>query len=589
MKKLILSVVLSSAGLWAAPTVVCASAPVCSRRDVHTAKDVMDYKFSECGVPYAFPDHKIVWGYNPTYNNYREWPFQFARFRFLPPLARYYAQTGDEKAAQTYVAIVESFIDEVKPPVKDTGPGAAGNAEAWRTLDTGLRATSIISSYPLVAKSAAVTEGFKAKFFASLADHVRRLKPCKTSNNWRIMEVRGLLDIVLMFPEKYDADGALRAQCEAELRAMLKAQLYPDGFQFELAPGYHSILDGDYTALARRYRELGATPPEFLERDIEPAFDMYPHLMRPNRTMPPVNDSGAMDVVERMQRAAKLFPNRRDFLWFATDGKEGERPNWLSYAFPYAGACVFRDSFARDAVWGYLDAGPFGRAHQHEDKLNFLLFAYGREMIREGGCYAYDTSEMRKYVLSTRSHNTIRIDGQDQNTRRGYKWQVDDINRKADFLFETTPGRDFAEAKFTAGYGKGKECSTAVSHTRRVEFIKEGGAPYFRIIDTLEATDDGEHAYEQLWHVEKCAFTLAADGFTADFGGGVKLVASFKSEGGTLVDKAGQKEPEWQGWAPLHPPGPNAFRPIPTPTLLGRFTKRTQIVTELRPSRGVRR
>ena len=35
--------------------------------------------------------------------------------------------------------------------------------------------------------------------------------------------------------------------------------------------------------------------------------------------------------------------------------------------------------------------------------------------------YAYDTSEMRKYVLSTRAHNTIRIDGKDQNTRRSWR------------------------------------------------------------------------------------------------------------------------------------------------------------------------
>ena len=547
------------------------------------ARATMDYEFTVCGVKHRFADHKIDWSFNPTYNNYREWPWQFARMRFLPGLANYYTKTGDEKAAKTFVDIVSSFIDTVPPPPPESRPGAT---KSWRTIDTGLRASAWMDSYFAFTNSPALTPEFRAKFRRSLYDHVRRLEKPMTFNNWRIMELCGLVDILLAFPDIERADE-IRAGAERELADVLKKQLYPDGFHFELSTSYHGILDGDFARLAMRYRHFGRTPPSFLESGIELAFELYPHLTRPDRLLPKLNDAGAKSIKSRMATAARLFPERRDFLWFATDGKKGEPPPYLSYAFPYSGAVVFRTSWDRDAVWGYVDMSPFGRGHQHEDKLNFLLFAYGKEMLCEGGCYAYDTSEMRKYVLSTRAHNTIRIDGKDQNARKFWKWTDDMLHKKADLTFTTTPARDVASSTFPFGYGQGAQWDGGVKHTRTVEFVKDApdGVPYFRITDDLAATDGRERAYEQLWHLEKCKLDMSADRFTADFGRGVTLEATFQSENGRLVDQIGTKEPQLQGWLPILPAGPHEHRPIHTPTLKGTFTGSAKIVSVFRPCR----
>lgn len=556
------------------------SASLLARR----AQKTMDYNFTVCGVPHQFKDHKIDWEFNPTYNNYREWPWQFARHSFLSSLSDYYLQTKDEKAAETYVAIVESFIDGALPPPPGTGPG---KTKSWRTIDTGLRATSWVNTYAAFTNSPAWTPAFVAKFNASLKDHVTRLIPKQTSNNWRIMELRGLTDLVLAFPW-LDPEGTVLAQCEREFEGILTDQLYPDGFQFELAPGYHSILDGDYCAVANRYRQFGRQPPKFFETGVQLAFELYPHLTRPDRALPAINDSNKYPIQQRMQRAAELFPNRKDFLWFATDGKEGAPPPYLTYIFPYAGAVAFRDSWAKDAVWGYVDMSPFGRGHQHEDKLNFLLHAYGKDMLIEGGCYAYDTSDMRRYVISTRAHNTIMIDGKEQNARKTWKWLPEMLHQKADIVSSLTPAVDTVESTFALGYGKDKAYSDAVSHTRKVEFIKNDGAPYFRITDTLTAKDAAPHTYEQLWHVEKCEFALTGTAFTADFGNGVTLEASFTSENGRLTDHMGQKEPVYQGWMPISPPGPHEHRPVHTPILKGTFTGTTTITVLFRPRRNVK-
>ena len=545
------------------------------------ARDAMDFRFTVCGVPYQFTNRKIDWSFNPTYNNYREWPFQFARMDFLPPLAAYYRKTGDERAAETFVEIVGGFIDTVPPPSSKT---SAWDTKSWRTLDAGLRATSWVSSWFAFTNSPALTPQFRAKFMRSLEDHLCRLEPSRTENNWRIMELKGLVDITLAFPQVARMRDR-RAAAERELAALLKKQLYPDGFQFELSTEYHTILDSDYRRLANRYREFGVQPPEFLEKGLEPAFELYSHMTRPDRRLPALNDADCVGIVPRLEAASKLYPHRRDFLWFATDGREGVAPDYLSYAFPYSGAVVFRDSWSRDAVWGYVDMSPFGRSHQHEDKLNFLLFAYGKEMICEGGNYAYDTSEMRRYVLSTRAHNTIRIDGKDQNARRSWKWTDDLLSKKADLEFSASPERDFARSAFTCGYGSNGEFDDSVTHMRTVEFIKDQGPPFFRITDELRSKNRKVHSYEQMWHLEACELVLSDDAFTADFGEGVTLEAKVRSENGKFVDMIGSKEPYYQGWMPISPPGPHEHRPIHTPVLKGTFNGAATIKAVFRPKR----
>ena len=104
-------------------------------------------------------------------------------------------------------------------------------------------------------------------------------------------------------------------------------------------------------------------------------------------------------------------------------------PTYTSAAMEYAGMMVMRTGWGKDDVWAFMDAAPFGTGHQHEDKLNLLMYAHGKYILTENGSYAYDDSEMRKYALSTRSHNTVRVNGMDQNRRVCYKWHEEDIQK----------------------------------------------------------------------------------------------------------------------------------------------------------------
>ena len=546
------------------------------------AEQIMDYRLSACGIPFHFKNHKIDWHFNPTYNNYLEWPWQLGRQPFLMVLAKYYIQLGgDERAAATWRDMVVSWIEQAGACPEDA---PAGSTVMWRTIDSGLRVSRWCRQIHAFVKSSSLSDEFIVRFFRSVRDHGHRLEKPLTSNNWRIIELDGLVHIALLFPFLSES-ASWRERAMKEYESQMDLQIYPDGFQFELAPSYHGILPSEYCKLRDLSKACGIPEPSFILKGLERAYDMYPHIMRPDRCTPPINDSDAVAILQHMETANMLYPKRDDFRYFATDGREGHAPDYLSYAFPYAGAVVFRTSWNRDAVWAYMDCSPFGRGHQHEDKLNVLISAYGKNMVVEGGKYAYDTSDMRKYVVSTRAHNTILVDGLEQCTRRGWKWHPEDIYKKADFHFTMSPELDVARDAYVKGYGQAKKL-IAARHERTTMFFKkvQGLAPFFVVVDRLSAPDETVHTYDSLWHLETSELKMDGVNYAADFGDGIGLAVAFSDADAKIVDMKGSHDP-YQGWMPISPPGPHEHRPVPTPVLKGMFTGAKRIVGVFYPYR----
>ena len=543
------------------------------------AEEIMDYRLSSCGMPHYFTDHKVDWDLNPTFNKYKEWTWQLSRHPFWTTLAEYYTATGDERAVTVWIDMISSWFDQALVPEK-AGPGAT---HCWRTIEAGIRMTGWSRQVAAFAKSPQVTDEFLTRYFISIWEHGWRLRNNSTSGNWLLMELHGLLRITLLYPYLKDAPE-WKAYALKRLQEEFSRQVYPDGFQYELATGYHGVVISNYLGVFDLYEQLGMEKPEFIRKGLEKMFEAYVRISTPSAGTPVINDGSNVNVARWCRRASELYPARADFRWFATGGKEGAPPDYLSTVFPWAGAVVFRTSWAKDAVWGYMDGSPFGRGHQHEDKLNFVMHAYGKVMLTEGGNYMYDSSDCRKYVLSTRAHNTIRIDGFEQNRRRTYRWKDEDINVKADVAFSTTPARDYARSAYRDGYGPQQKPTV---HDRTVLFLKQepGLAPFFVVIDRLTAPNGRPHAFEILWHLEECKLAIDGTSFTGDFGDGIGLAARASDPALKITDMKGQHEPYFQGWMPIWIGGPHEHRPIPTPVMQGTFSGAYRVVTVLYPYR----
>lgn len=542
------------------------------------ADEIMDYKLSSCGMPHHFADHKMDWHLNPTFNKYKEWTWQLSRHPFWTTLAEYYTATGDEKSVTVWIDMITSWFDQALVPEK----AKPGDTHCWRTIEAGIRMTGWSRQIAAFAKSPQVTDEFLTRYFISIWEHGWRLRNNSTNGNWLLMELHGLLRISLLYPFLNDAPE-WKAYALSRLQGEFSRQVYPDGFQYELSTGYHGVVVSNYLDVFRLYEMLGLEKPEFIRTGLEKMFEMYMRLAMPTGVTPSLNDGSNVNVSLWCRKALTLYPQRSDFQWFATNGKKGTPPDYLSSVFPWAGAAVFRSSWEKDAVWGYMDGSPFGRAHQHEDKLNFLLTAYGKVMLTEGGNYLYDSSECRKYVLSTRAHNTIRIDGLDQN-HRPYHWNDADINVKADVKFSTFPTSDWARSTYKNGYGPRHE---PVVHDRTVAFFKkeQGLAPFFVVIDRLTAPNDRPHAFEIVWHLEECKLVIGKGFFSGDFGNGIGLAACVSDPSLNITDMKGRHKPYFQGWMPIWVGGPHEQRPIPTPVVQGKFYGAYRVVTVLYPYR----
>ncbi len=530
----------------------------------------MQHTFVSCRVPYTFGE-TIDWCANPTYNHYCEWPWQLNRHPEWVSMAEEYILTGDDAIPAEWAKQFMSWAIQAQVPENESGFATI----CWRTIEAGLRVKRW--TYAIHAFLNAVGDETLTVFCKSIWEHGWRLRNFCTTHNWLIMEMHGLGRIGLFYPFFRESAEWL-AYAHGRLEGELKAQIYPDGMQYELTPGYHQVCVGNYEDVVDMIRLHGSEVPQYLLDGLALMYSVYPKIAAPDFRVPAVNDSDRENAAEVLNAALLYLPEKSEYRYFAFGRAEGQPPAWKSLLLEYSGMVIFRSSWERDALWAYMDASPFGKAHQHEDKLSVQLWAYGHELMPEAGTFDYDTSEMRRYVLSTRGHNTARIDGFDQNRRDGYRWSPEDIAKKADVRFEIGETREIAEASYDEGYGPEK---IRVRHTRKLIFLKQESAlpPMFVSVDRLEA--DAEHRCELIWHLHNNPTVLDGRAVHNTFGDGVGLTVA-SSCGGIQLWR-GVRTPEFQGWLPKFGIGDVEHYAIPTVLNTFRFDRSHRIVTVLCP------
>jgi uncharacterized heparinase superfamily protein len=87
-----------------------------------------------------------------------------------------------------------------------------------------------------------------------------------------------------------------------------------------------------------------------------------------------------------------------------------------SKAFPQGGFYIMR----HDDLYMVVDCVPADptapSGHKHNSRLSFELFAGDKSFIIDSGAYVYTADkEMRNLFRSTKFHNTVVVDGEEQN------------------------------------------------------------------------------------------------------------------------------------------------------------------------------
>jgi len=524
-----------------------------SAGDMEAADLALKHTFTSVGIRHTYGD-AIDWAYNPTTQPGspdaadHEWTWQLNRHAAWSSLARAYNRTGD---ARYGVELARQIGDWIRgnPPPEDRALNSPYSR--WRTIEAGIR---MFGSWPDVYhRMVRSTEVFPDDVLLAMVDCMRRhaeyLDAYPTGGNWLCMEANGQFHVGVLFTEFRDA-AKWRANALARLRREVDAQVYLDGAQIELTPGYHNVSLRNLVGTLR-LAQLNSVPlPEGYQAGLERMYDLNMRAMSPDRDVPALNDSWPVDVPGVLRDGLTLFPTRRDWEWIATDGKSGAQPAETSLTFPYAGWAVMRSGWEREARFLLMECGPFGYGHQHEDKLSFVLHAHGARLVFDAGSYAYDASDMRRYVLSARGHNVVHVDGMEQNRRGGPRAGYV-VKEPVSMTWETSRDFDYA----VGSYGRlpeeawGRDRKRGIVHTRRVLFVKPD---WWIVSDTIEPDDAGEHLYESTFHLDAPDAVLDQRSLRVDTKreGANLAILPVMVAGLQARIVSGQTEPALQGWLP---------------------------------------
>lgn len=427
-------------------------------------------------------DGSVDW--QKTYSQDDEWHWQFHRMDWLINLARVYQKTGNEKYAI-------GWIKHVLDWARNNPPGYP------RTLDTGNRLKNWVESYQYLIhllKTSSLDSEDHIDILKSLIQQARFLRDnWKSDSNWGASETRGLIEVLVMFPEFNFYPGDSREDwiklAQNRLLYHLTENFLEDGVQFETSPMYHYLT---YRNLLVAYQLMDInnilTPPEFDSLFILPA-EYIMHITKPDGYIPQLGDADKTDRhLEYLRIAAEIY-NRNDFRFVSSRGTIGQPPIETFKAFPYGKNIIMRSGWgtnqlemesAKYLVFNYSYNLPW---HAHFDMLSIEASANGKNIVIDPGRFTYDTEDgWRDYFKNTSAHNTIVVNNLNQV---GY------VSASAEWV--SLPEFDYINAWHDAYTYRQQK----VRHRRKVFFINTN---YWVISDVITGT--GSHSLDLFFHLD---------------------------------------------------------------------------------------
>lgn len=436
-----------------------------SDTDMEAADNALKHIFiGQSAYPPYFCGDDIDWSTSPVPD--KEWVWQLNRMGFWDAMARAYWHTGDEKYAQAWADQLTDWIRK--------NPNDADHQYSWRSIEAGIRGYKWMELFQYFIDSPAFTTDVLVAFLNSCYDHASYLMTkYSTGSNWALMEAEGMAFIAIIFPQFKDA-GMWRTEAFRRLNAEIGIQVYPDGHQRELAMGYHiGCIDWFLRTyeLAKMNGQEKEFNPAYLVR-IEQMCEVPMKICLPDGSNVQFGDAWTGTPGQyntKFQKWAELF-GRDDFLCLASDGKKGTPPAKTTYDLPQSGIYSMRSGWNKDAICLVLKCGPDGGYHCQPDNGTFDIYAGGRNLMPDAGCYIYSGDpENRAWFRQTKVHKTLTLDN--KNSKYAPKLLLWDEKDDLDILVVENDSYD------------------DLTHRRSVFFIDKS---YFVIVDEAIGPATGE-------------------------------------------------------------------------------------------------
>ncbi len=314
---------------------------------------------------------------------------------------------------------------------------------------------------------------------------------------------------LLFSPDGYYMEGAYYVRyalmpfyyfAEAVERAQPELGIYRkrDGI---LERGLYAALqlafpNGVFAPINDASRTMSVAAPEVVVATDEAyaRFGRDPNLLATANLQGEVVLNGAGLAVARDLATTKATP---DVAWKSTeftDGPDGTK----------GGLGILRSGAGANATMLLMKYGVHGQGHGHFDKLHFILFDGGREVVpdygfarwiniepKSGGRYLPENESWAKQTLA---HNTVVVDS---TTQSGGSYKADEAKSAQRNFFDGGNGHDPAVQAMSAradGYYPG------VGMQRTMLLVRDARLPHPVVVDLFRLSSTAGHTYDWPLH-----------------------------------------------------------------------------------------
>ena len=532
----------------------------------------LTHRWVSVGREYHFP-HGVDYNSSPAASlntagfPFGEWTWQLNRHHEWQLAARLYHQTGRPRYAMAVVRWLEAWIVQCPQPVEDLNLRQA----SWRTIEIGLRLGTVWPEVLSALKEATELDDILwLAWLTAYAEQAEFVERYRKENNWLLMEMNGLLHAAIQLPffkcSKFWEDTSIGV-----FRDEINTQFHRDGFQRELSTHYMSPCVDNYL-MAFKLLKLAHRPiPPEIPEIIQRIHGAWRKLARPNGIAFGFQDGQDVDLRSKLQHLPKELLTAEDHWFLSPTAPPPPRHHSL---LENAGYVVLRAGWDADSLCIAFDGGPFGDAHQHEDKLSIQLYAAGKTLIGEAGTVDYSDSPQRHYSLSSLAHSTALIDGMGQN--RSKHFSPGALHATAELEVDLTTDLPWAQATYDEGYGP--QAIRTVTHTRKVTLLNDRQV---EISDHFFASDPEFHQVEILFHILLDEAHVADGVLTATDRDGttLQIMPSTRTQDPVEMQIAtGGSKPDLRGWATPDTLEAGPWILTPRPCLTQKLSFRQQIM-----------
>ena len=382
-----------------------------------------------------------------------KYAWEHNRMLFLTRICSQYRKTRDREKLKLFMRIINSWRDQNPYLI---GVNWYSNIEVNIRLINWFLCWEILDVNEILAKDQEFKRFVDDTWLPLIYMHckycVRYPSRFSSANNHLLAEHAGLF--VASHYWRFKESVKWREDSRKGLERDMREQIRPDGINKEETSEYHQFI-ADYfliswvvankskEPLSQTYRERLIRMMGYTETlmNSEGVINHYGDADEGRVFILDQNSEGRNNFSSLCQtryimtsrtsptRFVDIYPDFKNSLLFEIPMtkplfKQADEEYRTSHHYKDSGHYFFRKEEKDKEVFMHFNSAPLGylaiAAHGHSDALGFNLSIDGKYFIVDPGTFSYHTDmDWRSYFVSSKAHNTIRVNDKDQALRAG--------------------------------------------------------------------------------------------------------------------------------------------------------------------------